>query len=368
MTMPRGLHPLLVGVIAVAALACGLSAHEIGTTRVSAAFDPDHTYNIQVLTDAAALVDKLEAVADEPATTPSADAAALERRLHELQQIVPSRVVVAFGDAAVYPDVHVSVVPATGSAPPVAVVTFSGTVPSDATRFTWRYGWTFASYALTVRTHPGDDPATTWLEGGQTSQPVSLVVREPRSTWPHTARRYLALGFTHIIPLGPDHVLFVLGLFLLNSRPRTLLTQVSAFTVAHSITLGMSMYGLVAVPARIVEPAIAVSIAYVAVENLLISELKSWRVWLVFACGLLHGLGFAGVLHELGLPRREFLTALLSFNVGVEAAQLAVIAAAFLVVGAWFAGRTWYRTRIVMPASAAIACTALVWAVQRLQP
>ena len=139
-------------------------------------------------------------------------------------------------------------------------------------------------------------------------------------------------------------MLFVLGIYLLSGRARSVLWQVSAFTVAHSITLGLSMYGLVAVPPRIVEPLIALSIAYVAIENIFLSELKSWRVALVFAFGLLHGMGFAGALKELGLPRSEFVTALLTFNVGVEAGQLAVIGAAFLLVGWHCANRAWYRT------------------------
>ena len=114
-------------------------------------------------------------------------------------------------------------------------------------------------------------------------------------------------------------MLFVLGIYLLSGRARSVLWQVSAFTVAHSITLGLSMYGVVAVSPRIVEPLIALSIAYVAIENIFLSELKSWRVALVFAFGLLHGMGFAGALQELGLPRSEFVTALVTFNVGVEA-------------------------------------------------
>jgi hydrogenase/urease accessory protein HupE len=102
------------------------------------------------------------------------------------------------------------------------------------------------------------------------------------------------LGFTHIVPYGFDHMLFVLGVYLLSGRARTVLCQVSAFTVAHSITLGLSMYGIVALPPRIVEPMIAVSIAYVAIENIFVKELKSWRVALVFTFGLLHGMGSRG--------------------------------------------------------------------------
>ena len=161
-------------------------------------------------------------------------------------------------------------------------------------------------------------------------------------------------------------MLFVLGIYLLSGRARAVLWQVSAFTVAHSITLALSMYGVVAVSPKMVEPLIALSIAYVAIENIFRSDLKSWRVALVFAFGLLHGMGFAGALKELGLPRSEFVTALLTFNVGVEAGQLAVIGAAFTVVGWSCANRVWYRRRIVVPASILIACTAVYWTIERL--
>ena len=187
-----------------------------------------------------------------------------------------------------------------------------------------------------MRNAAAGNPATEWLEGGQTSAPFALTSPAPPVDRLGTAWRYLALGFTHIVPNGLDHMLFVLGIYLLSRRARSVLWQVSAFTVAHSITLGLSMYGVVAVSPRIVEPMIALSIAYVAIENIFLSELKSWRVALVFAFGLLHGMGFAGALKELGLPRSEFVTALLTFNVGVEAGQLAVIGAAFVLVG-WHA-------------------------------
>src|SRR5262249_54583299 len=143
---------------------------------------------------------------------------------------------------------------------------------------------------------------------------------------PAVLANYIALGFTHIIPEGTDHILFVLGLFFFATTWRSLLSQVTAFTVAHSITLALSMYGVVSAPARIVEPLIAVSIAIVAVENILVRRPHRWRPLLVFAFGLMHGLGFAGVLRELGLPRQDFGLALAGFNIGVEAGQLAVIA------------------------------------------
>ena len=149
-------------------------------------------------------------------------------------------------------------------------------------------------------------------------------------------------------------------------RLRPMLWQVTAFTVAHSITLALSIYGVVRIAPAIVEPLIALSIAYVAVENLFTSHLRPWRIALVSAFGLLHGMGFAGVLSELGLPRSEFVTALITFNAGVEAGQLAVITGAFVLVAYWTSHREWYRRRIVVPASATIALVGVFWTIQRL--
>jgi hypothetical protein len=125
------------------------------------------------------------------------------------------------------------------------------------------------------------------------------------------------------------------------------------------------MYGVVSLPPRLVEPMIAVSIVYVAIENLVTNELKPWRVALVFSFGLLHGMGFAGVLRDIGLPRAQFLTALVSFNVGVEAAQLTVVALAFAMVAYWRSNRQAYRRFILRPASLAISLIGLFWTLQR---
>jgi hypothetical protein len=187
-----------------------------------------------------------------------------------------------------------------------------------------------------------------------------------QSRW-QIAADYTALGFTHILPKGLDHILFVLGLFLLSVHWKPLLVQVTAFTLAHTLTLALSMYGVLALSPAVVEPLIAASIAAVAIENVLTARLHAWRPFVVFGFGLLHGLGFAGVLTEIGLPRAEFVTGLVAFNVGVELGQLAVISAAALAVG-WWRGRVWYRARIIVPASALIALIGLYWTIERALP
>jgi HupE / UreJ protein len=356
--------------LSCAAIALGLgvvlSAHEIGTSRVSAQFHEGRTYDIEIVTDATALAEKLEATAGR-----ELEANARPDRLHAViagsDESFRRRFSLTFDGTLVRPAISYAVSPAVGAgSAPAATMHLTGDIPQGARVFTWNYGWTFASYALTIRNAVSESAATEWLEGGQTSAPFALTAPVPTANRLQIAWRYLLLGFTHIVPGGFDHVLFVLGIYLLSRRARAVLWQVSAFTVAHSISLGLSMYGIVTVAPRVVEPLIAVSIAYVAIENLFLSELKSWRIALVFAFGLLHGLGFAGALKELGLPRSEFITALFTFNAGVEAGQLAVIGTAFLLVGWYCANRDWYRSRIVVPASLAIAFTAVYWTIERL--
>ncbi len=176
---------------------------------------------------------------------------------------------------------------------------------------------------------------------------------------------YIKLGFTHIVPLGIDHILFVVCLCLLNTKFKTIVWQATAFTIAHSITLALSIQNVINLPASIVEPIIALSILFVAIENLIIRELKPWRVLLVFVFGLIHGLGFASVLNEVGLPRDQLASALISFNVGVELGQLFVIilVCSFLY---FFRDRTWYRQRIVYPISLVIILIATYWTVERI--
>jgi HupE / UreJ protein len=247
--------------------------------------------------------------------------------------------------------------------PPLATVRLRGWMPADARSLRWLYGLVIDPYPLTIVRADGQ-PRIEWIQGSDWSGTIDLTGQFRRATRRQIVGEYLTLGYTHILPKGLDHILFVLGLFLLSVRVRPILLQVTTFTVAHSITLGLTMYGIVSLSSRIVEPLIALSIAYVAVENLMTSTLKPWRIMLVFMFGLLHGMGFAGVLSDLGLPRGEFLTALLSFNLGVEAGQLSVIALAAAAV-VWYRHQPWYHRRVVVPASFAIAIVGVYWTVTR---
>lgn len=177
---------------------------------------------------------------------------------------------------------------------------------------------------------------------------------------------YFKMGVTHIIPEGFDHILFVISLCLLSNNIKTILWQASAFTVAHSITLALSIKGIIVAPAPVVEPIIALSIVFVAVENILLNELKAWRVLIVFCFGLVHGLGFASALSQVGIPPDNFFLTVLSFNVGVEAGQIIVILLVFGLLIFPLGKKENYRKMIVHPISACIALTALYWTIERV--
>jgi hypothetical protein len=177
---------------------------------------------------------------------------------------------------------------------------------------------------------------------------------------------YLGLGYKHILPLGFDHILFILSLFLLSPKLKPVLWQATAFTLAHSVTLGLTMYHVISPPSSIIEPVIAISIMYVALENIFSPKLKASRIGVVFIFGLVHGMGFAGALGHLGLPKDAYLTCLVMFNLGVELGQLTVILTAYFLLARWFGDKPYYRKRIVIPLSAIIAVIALYWTIQRL--
>ncbi len=173
-------------------------------------------------------------------------------------------------------------------------------------------------------------------------------------------------GFTHILPYGIDHILFLLALFFLTRDFGSLLAQMTLFTLAHSLTLALSMYGLVSVPPLVVEVAIALSIAFVAAENLFRERISRWRPWVVFGSGLVHGLGFAhSFARTAEIAPADFLPALFAFNMGIEAGQLVVIGIAYLMVAVWWK-RENYRRMVARPASALIALSGLCWAAVRI--
>lgn len=247
--------------------------------------------------------------------------------------------------------------------PRATILTLTADLPPNTTGVS--FGWDKRFGTLVLRQNGVADGYTGYLTSGQRSPDIAVAGGARQTGW-QVFVHYIPVGFDHILPKGLDHILFVLGLFFLSIHLRPLLWQVTAFTLAHTVTLALGSMGWVSVPASIVEPLIAASIIYVAIENLFTSGLGRWRPLVIFAFGLLHGLGFASVLGEFGIPDDQFLPALIAFNVGVEFGQLTVIAGAFLAVGLWFRHKPWYRRRISMPASVLIAAVGAYWFFERV--
>ncbi len=247
--------------------------------------------------------------------------------------------------------------------PRLSTLSFSAALPAGTQAV--QVGWSSEYGALVLRQMGVEAPFDGYSEAGALSDPITLAGGD-QATGLETFLAYIPVGFDHIVPKGLDHILFVLGLFFLSTRLAPLLWQVSAFTLAHTVTLAAGALGYVTIPGSIVEPIIAASIVYVAVENILTDGLNRWRPFVIFGFGLLHGLGFASVLGEFGLPENAFVPALIGFNIGVELGQLAVIAVAFALVGYWFGAKPWYRKAIAIPASAVIAAIGAWWVVERV--
>ena len=339
----------LVALLSLAAFCSPALAHELGLVQVEGTFQKDGTYVIDVLLDLEHL---------PPQTSGNTSADALLRDLEGSSLLLFDGRISKPGKAEIERKV--------GGRSNVNRLRLTGRTPSTVSHFVFANRAISGFFVLKLRNEGQKSPVIQWLEGGKDSAPFLLdqtVV--PPSRW-RIVRLYLSLGYSHIIPKGLDHVLFVLGIFLLAVELKPVVWQVTAFTLAHTITLALTVYGVVSLRSSVVEPLIALSIVYVAVENVFPARLHAWRPLVVFCFGLLHGMGFAGVLTEIGLPRSEFVPALVSFNLGVEGGQLTVILAAFLGFGLRFRRRPWYRYRIVIPGSLAIAAVGLYWSILRV--
>ncbi len=265
-------------------------------------------------------------------------------------------------------------IPPTGytKVPRISVIQLTAKLPESADHLQWYYPAKFGDNAVRVKQV---DEANNkwhwsqwqWLRNDEASDMFPLTEIVARQSTLEVIFSYIQIGFEHIVPKGTDHILFILGLFLLSTHLRPLLWQVTMFTIAHTITLGLAMHNVIQLPASVVEPLIALSIAYVGVENVFAKTLHKSRLVLVFLFGLLHGLGFAGVLSDFGMPKGDFAEALISFNVGVELGQLAVISIAYVLLRFWFNEHDKYRKFIVVPGSIFISVIGSYWFLERLE-
>ena len=365
----------LVGPFFVLASAL-ISAHPLSVTQTTLTLQVDGTFRVDMTCDLDALAlgmpqdsDDAELVAILQELSPEE----FSERTQRLRNLFARRVRVRFDDEAApfditFPDYGTPRVTDAGR-PTVLGLTarLTGTVPPNAAEVEFFASRAFPDIHLEIVDDARGIDVRSILEPGARSDPFALAGPVDETSRGQLAWQYLQLGVVHIVPRGIDHILFVLGLFLLSPQMRALLWQVTAFTVAHAVTLALGTLGLITLPQDIVEPLIALSIAWVAIENILTSRLHPWRPAVVFGFGLLHGLGFAGVLSDLGLPDDERLLSLLTFNLGIEIGQLSVIALALVTLG-WFRHRPWYRRRLVVPLSGLIATIGLLWTVERVLP
>lgn len=273
--------------------------------------------------------------------------------------------------------------------PRISTIELTGKIDTTVQSVQWYYPLAFGDNVVKLR--QADVIAqkyhwseVQWLRKDQPSEAFSLTEIVARKPIIETIKNYIVWGFEHIFPKGIDHILFILGLFLFSYAIKPLLSQVTMFTIAHTITLGLAMNGVISLPSYIVEPLIALSIVYVGVENIVANlyakPIRTSRLFLVFGFGLLHGLGFASMLGDFGMPDDAFTTALISFNVGVELGQLTIIIVAFLMLGVfWFLlgliekrrnqiinKKAYYKKFIAIPASVIIALIAFYWFIERL--
>ncbi|KIC11435.1 membrane protein [Leisingera sp. ANG-M1] len=371
LTWLRVLFALLFCWVAIAAASA--RAHEV--TPAIADFsvkDGQITLELRLNVEAFVAGINLDGLSDTNQTEQSADYDELRalgaRELEPMVQLFAEEWLPGFSLQAGGPvvlSVSKVTIPDVGDAslPRSSFLELTGEIPSEARSL--RIAWPVGSGGVVLRQNGVEAPYTGYLQGGETSPPIALGGGSAQ-TPVDAFMEYIPVGFTHILPKGLDHILFVLGLFFLSPRVRPLLLQVSVFTVAHTITLALGALGMVDVNPSIVEPLIALSIVFVAVENIFARKLHSWRTFVIFGFGLLHGLGFASVLGEFGLPPSQFLPALIGFNVGVELGQLAVIAVAYLGVRLWFGRHPKYRGRVAIPASVTIAMIGGYWFVERV--
>jgi len=247
-----------------------------------------------------------------------------------------------------------------------SLIIFEGKIDREVKSISWYYPARFSDNAVRVRQVDNGNEKWhwsqwQWIRDDTQSKAFSLqeVFTDPPII--DVISSYIVAGFDHIIPKGLDHILFILGIFLLSTKLKPLAWQATMFTLAHSITLSLAMLNVISLPASIVEPLIALSIAYIGIENIFAHKLKSSRLALVFAFGLLHGMGFASVLADFGMPEGSYATALISFNLGVELAQLAILVVCYFCITYWFKNKQNFFNYVTVPGSVLIAITGLYW-------
>jgi hydrogenase/urease accessory protein HupE len=349
-------------------------SHEIRPSIITLQIDKSGAYELGIKTNLEALIANVGAEHKDTSDSPNAAHYNALRRLSPIKlgesftvfkPMLLQQINLQANHVSIRSDNITAVIPETGDVELArdSLITIKGTFPKDSYNIQFNWDNSLGDSALRVL-FEDTEIYTAYLQAGTMSENI-LLENKQTQTSSSVLSDYISIGFAHIIPKGLDHILFVIGLFLLSSQFRPLFWQVTSFTVAHSITLALSIFGLVTLPASIVEPLIAASIIYIALENIYTNHLTKWRPIVIFLFGLLHGLGFASVLTDIGLSNAYFVSGLVGFNIGVELGQLTVLLLCFLAVGLWFRKKAWYRQVITIPASLIIAIIGVYWFLER---
>lgn len=365
---------LLILALVLFVIAPPIRAHEVKPSVATVFLEPDGAYRVSIVTNLEQLISGIGSNHDNTDDAPQAEvynnlrkltSDALRQRFEGFQTELLAGIHLRFNGQESPADAVEVHIPPVGDLdlPRESVLILTGQMPPGANAMTWAWDAAFGSSVLRVPKPDGDIYAA-WLEAGEESAAIAVEGPPERSFWEKVID-YFGVGYTHILPKGLDHILFVVGLFLLSPKFGPLIRQITAFTIAHSVTLALGILGIVSISPAIVEPLIAASIAYVCLENLMTDRLHVWRTALVFGFGLLHGLGFAGVLSEIGLGQADFVTGLIAFNLGVEGGQISVVLICFAAVFL-FMDKPWYRQRVTIPASIFIAMIAVWWTFERI--
>lgn len=366
--MTHTLRAILAGALALI-LALPLAAHEL-RPAVADLFLENGEFRLEISLNLEAVMAELGAEAEDTDDSPNAII------YDEYRTMAPAALAASFDRAAFAGNFKVMLDGAPGSAAVREVVvpevgdlalardshiTVSGGFgEAEALQLGWD-----ASYGeIIIRLIDGKNDYNAYLVNGDMTDPIATEGATVISFWSNLVN-YTVVGYYHILPLGLDHILFIVGLFLLSTRLKPLIWQVTAFTLAHSITLAMGVLGILVIPGSIVEPLIAASIVYICIENIFLTQMSKWRTLVIFLFGLLHGQGFAGALTEFGLSPNNIVSGLIGFNLGVELGQISVILICFALFGYWFSKKDWYRGVVVVPASLVIALIGAYWVLER---
>ena len=367
-------------------------AHEIRPAIIDFVYDGSGVYQLSIQHNVEALIAEIGSEHDDTEESANAkkynelrnlDSKALNEEFEKYSDGFVKSIQLAFDDKVAELKVLDVEIPEVGDTELArdSVINIAGIIPENAKNMTWKWDDKLGNAVLRVGSELNPELYSGYLTEGKTSAPIAIGIdcsdpeiakkvggcASKQSKWDYF-KNYIVVGFEHIIPKGLDHILFVVGLFLLSTQLRPLLIQVTSFTLAHSVTLALGIFGIITLSEKNmqwVEALIAASIVYVCIENIYLNKLSRWRPIIIFLFGLLHGLGFASVLGDVGLDSGNFITGLVAFNIGVELGQLAVIAACFILVGFWFRNKPWYRKVITIPVSILIALIAIYWVLNR---